>query len=450
MRLSKDALANIWFPFTYHGDLEENPPIVVDRGSGVYLYDKSGRGYIDAIGSWWVSILGHNHPEITAAVKEQLDKVEHVLMAGCISEPTVETARLLVHMMPRGLTRVFFSDNGSTAVEVALKIALQYWALRGEQRTEFVGLSGSYHGDTLGAMAVGMIPQYHTLFHERFKGFSFSLSPYCYRCPLGLDKQTCEAQCVESLETLLSEHGDRVAGCIFEPMVQGAAGMRVYPAKVLKRIFAACRTHSVLTVADEVAMGLGRTGTLFACEHSGESPDIMCVAKGLTGGYMPMSATVVREEIYAEFCGAFPSDRIFHHGHSYTGNPLASAAAQATLRILLRDRIPQSLGRLAQHFRRELEKFRELECVGDVRSIGMVGAIELVANRGSKEPFPARQRVAFRIARRALDLGLIIRPLGDVLYFMPAYVITEDAIDNMFHLARLAIGQTLDELHTSA
>ncbi len=417
----------------------------MDHGAGVYLYDKQGRGYLDAIGSWWVSILGHNHPEITDAVKAQADKLEHVMMAGFVSEPTLRTAELLSGMLPKGLSRIFFSDDGSTAVEVALKVALQYWALKGENRSEFVGLAGAYHGDTLGAMAVGMIPQYHTLFHQRFRKAHFANSPYCYRCPCGLEKQTCNAECMDSLEDIFRERGESIAACIFEPLVQGAAGMRVYPVKVLKRIFALCSKYGILTIADEVAVGFGRTGKLFACEHVKDVPDLMCLAKGLTGGYLPLSATVVKEHIYREFCGAFPSERIFHHGHSFTGNPLASAAAQATLTIIDRERIPQSLEGTMAHFRNALTSLSEFDIVGDIRSAGMIGAVELVKNRATKERLPAESRLAHRIAQRALDLGLLVRPLGDVLYFMPAYVITEDVIDNMFYLARVAIRQTLNE-----
>lgn len=420
----------------------------MDHGSGVYLYDTQGRGYLDAIGSWWVSILGHNHPEITAAVKAQVDKLEHVMMAGFVTEPTLQAAQLLKELLPRELSHIFFSDDGSTAVEAALKMALQYWALKGSNRTEFVALAGGYHGDTLGAMSVGMIPQYHTLFHERFKSAHFAESPYCYRCPCGLEKEHCHAECMDSLERILSDKGESIAACIFEPMVQGAAGMRVYPAKALKRIFSLCRTYGVLTIADEVAMGFGRTGKIFATEHAKEVPDLMCLAKGLTGGYLPLSATCVKEFLYKEFCGAYPSDRIFHHGHSFTGNPLGSAAAVAALSIIQREKIPASLAKKTEHFQHTLSSFSEFDIVGDIRSIGMVGAIELVKDRATKERLPSEKRIAFRIARRALDLGLLIRPLGDVLYFMPPYVISEDVIDNMFYLAKLAIRQTLDDYNS--
>jgi adenosylmethionine-8-amino-7-oxononanoate aminotransferase len=425
--------------------MRDFPPRVIERGEGMYLFDSAGRRYLDAVGSWWVSTLGHNHPRITAAVKGQLDKLEHVLMAGFVSQPALHLSNLLASMLPKALTRIFYSDDGSTAVEVALKIALQYWAAKGENRVSFVSLTGGYHGDTLGAMSVGDIPSYHELFHRTFKSHYYADAPYCYRCPCGRDKDTCAAECMESLERILAEKGETIAACIFEPIVQGAAGMRVYPAKVLARLFAACRKYGALTIADEVATGFGRTGTLFACEHAGVVPDIMCLAKGLTGGYLPMAATVTAEDVYREFCGDFRAAKELAHGHSFTGNPLAAAAACETLAIMKEQDIPQSFAAKAALFRKRLEAFREIEEIGDVRSVGMIGALELVADRNSKQPFAQEKRVAFRIAQKALEKGLLIRPLGNVVYFVPAYVITEEQIGEMLGAAELAIKEVLCE-----
>lgn len=445
MRSDTGSETSLWYPFTYFEDAAARPPAVIERGSGLYLYDTEGRRYLDAIGSWWVSILGHNHPEITAAVKAQLDKLEHVIMAGFITEPTRRLPELLGAILPERLSRVFYSDDGSTAVEAALKMALQYWALKGKNRTRFVAFSGAYHGDTLGAMSVGAMPAYHSLFHERFSRQLFTDPPYCYRCPAGREPHTCGAECMDSLEAIMEREGETVAACIVEPMVQGAAGMRIYPAKVLQRVFEIARRYGVLTIADEVAMGFGRTGTMFACEHAGVVPDIMCLAKGLTGGYLPLSATVVSEEVFEEFKGAFPSDRIFHHGHSFTGNPLAAAAACAAVNVLIRDSLPQSIHDTMRYFREQLGRFDRLDVAGDVRSIGMVGAVELVADRTRKTPLEPELRIPYRIARRAVEKGLLIRPLGDVLYFIPAYVITRDQIDWMYETAINAVREVLDE-----
>jgi adenosylmethionine---8-amino-7-oxononanoate aminotransferase len=435
----KNSFDNVWFPFTCSEDLAQYPPLVLERGEGVWLYDANSRRLLDAIGSWWVSVLGHNHPRISKAVREQLDRLEHVLMAGCIAPPTMELADMLSSMAPGARKRVFFSDDGSTSVEVALKMALQYWANKNVGKTEFVALSGAYHGDTLGAMSVGGIPAFQSLFQDRFKRFYLTDPPYCYRCPCGNNTATCEAQCMDSLERLLSQKAGSIAACIFEPMVQGAAGMRIYPAKALKRIFSLCQRFGVITIADEVATGFGRTGRMFACEHAGEAPDIMCVAKGLTGGYLPMAATIAQEKIYGEFRGDFLAGRELMHGHTFTGNPLAAAAAVETLKILKERNIPASLAEKAGFFRKGLERFLELDIVGDVRSIGMIGAIELVRDRRTKEKFPREMRVAFHTARKALDYGVLMRPLGDILYFIPAYIISEEEMEMMFNATMKSI-----------
>jgi adenosylmethionine-8-amino-7-oxononanoate aminotransferase len=401
----------LWLPFTYDSDMRDYPPRIVERGSGLYVYDNTGRRIMDAVGSWWVSSFGHCHPRIVAAVREQAGRLDHVLMAGFVSEPTMRLTAHLADLLPAELTRIFYSDDGSTAVEAALKIALQYHALRGSKRSAFVGLGSGYHGDTLGAMSVSSIPAYHTLFHERFRKHHAVDSPYCYRCPAGKEAATCEAECMDSLAKLFDECGETMAGCIFEPLLQGAAGMRVYPPKVLRRIFALCESYGVLTIADEVATGFGRTGRMFACDHIGQVPDIMCLAKGLTGGFAPMGITAVKERIYGEFRGIPGSGRILYHGHSFTGTPIAAV----------------------------LEGFRDHEAVGDIRSIGLIGAIELVKDRKTKEPFPPALRVGFSVAQAALANGLLVRPLGDVVYFFPAFVITESEIDEMFGILHRSI-----------
>jgi adenosylmethionine-8-amino-7-oxononanoate aminotransferase len=430
-------------PFTYYRDTIDYPPVVIEKGRGIYVYDKSGREIIDGVGSWWVSIFGHCHPHITAAVKEQLDKIEHILMAGFISEPALRLSHLLGGLLPKELTRIFYSDDGSTAVEVALKIALQYHALRGSSASEFVGLGSGYHGDTLGATSVSSIPAYHSLFHERFKKHHSVDSPYCYRCPKGKQPLTCTAECMDSLETIFKERAGSIGACIFEPMVQGAAGMRVYPVKVLKKIFELCEQYEILTIADEVAVGFGRTGKLFACEHAQRVPDIICLAKGLTGGYLPMGVTAVKEHIFEEFKGGPGSGRILCHGHSFTGNPLAAAAACASMELIRELNIPSSLDKLISRFKNGLESFREYAVVGDVRSIGLIGAIEFVKDNKSIKPFPASDRFALTIAQKALENGLLVRPLGDVLYFIPAFIITGEQIDAMFSILHRSIKDIL-------
>ncbi len=444
MNFPNDTFKHLWFPFTCSKDIVDFPPIIISRGDGVYLFDADGKRYLDAIGSWWVSVLGHCHPRISAAVKRQLDDLEHVMMAGFVSGPAIELSHRLAELLPSELSRIFYSDDGSTAVEVAMKIALQYHASGpAVKRTAFVSLSGGYHGDTLGAMSVGDIPAYHALFHDAFKSQLYADGPYCYRCPRGKEKETCSAECMESLERILSEKGDTIAACVFEPMVQAAGGMRIYPSKVLTRIQNACRKYGVLSIADEVAVGFGRTGSLFACGHAAVVPDIMCCAKGLTGGYLPLAVTAVREEIYGRFCGDFMAGRELSHGHSFTGNPLAASAACETLAIIKEDNIPASLARKTKFFQEKLNEFYAIDAVGDVRSIGMIGAIELVSDRKTKRPFAADKRVLFRIARKALEKGVIIRPLGNVLYFVPAFIITEEQISEMMEVTKESIRETV-------
>ncbi|MBN2187968.1 MAG: adenosylmethionine--8-amino-7-oxononanoate transaminase [Chitinispirillaceae bacterium] len=436
--------SRLWMPFTSYRDMLNYPPLIIERGRGIYVYDQAGREYIDGVGSWWTSIFGHCHPHITAAVKKQLDKIEHVHMAGFVSEPALRLSHLLGGLLPKEFTRIFYSDDGSTAVEVALKIALQYHALRGGRANEFIGLGGGYHGDTLGAVSVSGIPDFHWIFHDRFKKQHLTDAPYCYRCPKDRTPDTCHAKCMDSLEEIITKRRGKIAACIFEPMVQGAAGMRSYPVKVLKRIFALCEEHKILTIADEVFTGFGRTGKLFACEYAGKVPDIICLAKGLTGGYLPMGATAVKEHVFEEFKGGPADGRILCHGHSFTGNPLAAAAACASMELIRELDIPASLDKSIIRLKKDLESFREYPIVGDVRSIGMIGAIEFIRDRKSKEPFPASDRFAFTIARKALDHGLLVRPLGDVLYFIPALIITKEQMDVMFSALHRSIKDILD------
>ncbi|MEZ4264941.1 MAG: adenosylmethionine--8-amino-7-oxononanoate transaminase [Myxococcota bacterium] len=440
---ARDPHPHLWFPFTYHDDLATSPPVVIERGEGVWLYAADGRAYMDAVGSWWTSLLGHRRPEVVAAIEAQLSRLEHVMMAGFVTEPVLGLAERLSRHLPPELGRYFLSDNGSTAVEVALKMALQYWSLRGEERPHVIALGGAYHGDTLGAMSVGDIPAYHTTFHRLWKGGLFTDPPSCYRCPAAQLPASCHAECMDSLERLLETHRGQVAAFIFEPMVQGVSGMRVYPAKVLQRAMDLCAEHGVLTIADEVAMGMGRTGRFLATEHAGRVPDIACLAKGLTAGFLPLAVTAVQEHIYAPFRGSRGSGRILHHGHTFTGNPLAAAAACATLDVLEELDIPASLGPITEHFARELQGFSEIEAVGDIRQLGLVGALELVHDRRTKTPFPPEAQVAWRIHLRALELGLILRPLGDVLYFMPPLTVSAAELDQMFALARLAMTEVL-------
>jgi len=438
---------HLWMPFTSWQDTIDYPPIIVKRGSGIYLYDQNDTPIIDGVGSWWVSLFGHNHPAISSAVKEQLEQLEHVMMAGCVSEPTLRMIEQLSLLLPEGLTKIFLSDNGSTSVEVAMKIALQYHLQTGnERRRRFISFTGDYHGDTLGAQSVGNIPQYHHQFHQMFKKEFFTDPPNCFRCPCGKNKQSCSAECMDSFEKLLEEHHDEIAAFIFEPMVQGAVGMRIYPPKVLQRCFELCKKWTILTIADEVAMGFGRTGKMFACDHAGVVPDIMCLAKGLTAGYLPIAATVVGDRLFEAFKGDAFSGKTFEHGHTYTGNPLASAACCAALTLLKEINVPESLMPLSRQQEKLLASFAPYPIVGDIRTLGMVGAMELVIDKNTKERLPAQKRVTFTICRNALKRGLLIRPLGDVIYLMLPYNTTEEQLSHIGEIMHEAFRETINEL----
>jgi adenosylmethionine-8-amino-7-oxononanoate aminotransferase len=409
--------AHVWHPYT---QMQTAPaPLPVVRGEGVYLYTEDGRKILDGISSWWVNIHGHSHPKLNAALAAQAGRLEHVVFAGCTHPPAVELAEKLVAVIPPGLTRIFYSDNGSTAVEVALKLALQYWANRGEPgRTAFIGLHHAYHGDTAGAMSASE----DSVFTRGFSPMIFPImrahAPYCYRCPVGLKRETCGIECLGDLEQQLQESAGCVAAVIVEPMLQGAGGMIVWPKEFLEGVRKLCDRHGVLMIADEVLTGFGLTGRMFACEHAGIRPDLMCLSKALTGGYLPLGATAATEAIYETFLS---DDRAktFFHGHSYTANPLACAVAVASLDLLQETDALANVARLERQMRAELEPLRARHNVGDVRVIGGIGAVELVGDGGYLD------NIGPRLASMFLERGLLLRPLGNVVYFMPPYVITE-------------------------
>ena len=411
---------HLWHPYTQMQN--QPPPLAIVRAEGIYLYTDDGRRILDGISSWWVNIHGHAHPTLNAALAKQASELEHVVFAGCTHRPAVELGERLAELLPPGLSRVFYSDDGSTAVEVALKMAWQYWRNRGDQsRRTFIALDHAYHGDTVGAMSVSEASS----FTEPFGSLLFSVTrvhePYCHRCPVGLDRASCQIECLGRLEAYLQTHGETVAGVLVEPMLQGVGGMIVWPAEFLAGVRDLCSRHGTLMIADEVFTGFGRTGRMFACEHAAVTPDIICLSKGLTAGYLPMGATVATESVYK----AFLSDdrqKTFFHGHSYTANPLACAVALASLDIFRDDNVLERISALEAQLRSGFERFRELPTVGDVRVIGGVGAVELtdpVAHAGYFDQRGPRIEDAF------LQRDLLIRPLGNVVYFMPPYVISE-------------------------
>jgi adenosylmethionine-8-amino-7-oxononanoate aminotransferase len=430
MREPVEALEkrHLWHPFTQMREWEAGEPLFIARGEGVRLYDLEGRAYYDANSSLWVNLHGHRRPEIDAAVAEQLGRIAHSTMLGLTHVPAAELAGRLAAIAPAGLTRVFYSDSGSEAVEIALKMAFQYWRHRGEARTRFIALEDGYHGDTIGGVSVGGIRLFHGIFHDLL--FQVDFAP----CPARYDSAV---EAAAGLDVLLAERRGEVAAVIVEPLVQGAGGMLLQPPGYLKRVRELCDAHGTLLIADEVATGFGRTGRMFACEHEGISPDLMTVAKGLTGGYLPLAATLAREEIYEAFLGDYGELKTFFHGHSYTGNPLACAAALASLEIFERERVIESLPPKIERARAALEPIGALPHVREVRQCGLMAGIELGREDGT--PYPFEAQMGARVCRRARSLGLITRPLLDVVILMPPLASTEGEIEEMLGIIGRAI-----------
>jgi adenosylmethionine-8-amino-7-oxononanoate aminotransferase len=435
--------AHLWHPFTPHSVYRGEEPLLVAAGDGHYLVDTEGRRYLDAVGSLWCNLFGHRVPAIDAAIRAQLDRIAHSTLLGHSAVSAVVLARRLVELAPAGLTRVFYSDNGSTAVEVALKLALQFWQQhqggRERERRLFVTLGAAYHGDTVGSVSLGGIE----LFHERYRPLLFDTlkvpPPYCYRCPFGRERATCALECAAALETAVRREGPRVAAIVLESGMLGAAGMIVQPEGFLRRARAVADEVGALLILDEVATGFGRSGMMFACDVEGVAPDLMCLAKGMTGGYLPMAATLTTEPIFEAFLGPPAEGRTFFHGHTYTGNALAAAAALATLDIFEQDQILEALPAKIARLGALLERLRGLPAVGDIRQFGLAAGIELVQDRERRLPYPAAERRGMAACRAARDHGVFLRPLGDTVVLMPPLTITDDELVHLVDAIRHGI-----------
>lgn len=433
----------VWHPFTQMQQYRNEETPIIERGEGSYLFDTKGRKYLDGISSLWVTTHGHCCREINEAIQAQLNKISHSTLLGLANVPSILLAKKLVEITPQGLTKVFYSDSGATAVEIALKIAFQYWCqARGEENKEkqkFVYLDNSYHGDTVGSVSVGGIDLFHRLYKPLlFDGYKVP-SPYCYRCPMGKEKGSCGMACLEPLEELLAARGREIASLIIEPLVQGAAGMITSPPGYLKRVREICTSYNVLMIADEVAVGFGRTGKMFACEEEGVSPDIMCLAKGITGGYLPLGATLTTDEIFEAFLGSHEEQKTFYHGHTYTGNPLAGAAALANLEIFDKKQVITGLQPKIELLTKGLATFYALPWVGEIRQKGMMIGIELVQNKATKEPFPFALNIGHRVTLEARKRGLITRPLGNVIVLMPILSMSEEELTEVLDITYTSI-----------
>ncbi|MBI5502608.1 MAG: adenosylmethionine--8-amino-7-oxononanoate transaminase [Deltaproteobacteria bacterium] len=444
---------HVWHPFTPQQEWEAEPQLVIRAAEGMSLVDSDGRRYIDGVSSLWVGVFGHRVPELDAAVREQLDRVAHSTLLGLGNEPSIELAAKLASFLPAPLRRVFYSDNGSTSVEVAVKMAYQFCRQNGrERRTKFVAFTDAYHGDTLGSVSLGGIDLFHGAYRPLLFGVHRAAYPHCFRCPLGEagDPCRCGMRCAREFEQLLERHGHEIAGCVIEPLVQGAAGMATAPQGFLGDVAAACRRHGVLLIVDEVATGVCRTGPFLACKHEDVVPDFVCLAKGLTGGYLPLATTVTTDEIYRGFLGPRHLGRTFFHGHTYTGTPLAAAAAGATLDLVRSRDLPRHVEALGPAFDRFLAPLHDHPLVGDVRRRGVMTGIELVADRDGCEPFDPALRVGHRVAMAARRHGAIVRPIGDVLILNPPPAIDIPTLDALVEAVRRAVADVAEELRPSA
>jgi adenosylmethionine-8-amino-7-oxononanoate aminotransferase len=438
--LARRDLNTVWHPCTQMKDHEWLPMIPIERGEGVWLYDTDGRRYLDAISSWWVNLFGHANPRIGAAVSRQLGRLEHVMLAGFTHAPAVELAERLTALAPPGLTRCFYADNGSSAIEVALKMSFHYWRNAGRTaKRRFVTLTNSYHGETLGALAVGHVELYREIYQPLLMDVISVPSPDCYSREPGEDWEARSRRMFAHMEETLARHADEICAVIIEPLVQCAGNMRMYHPAYLTLLRDACDRHGVHLIADEIAVGFGRTGTLFACEQAGVSPDFLCLSKGLTGGFLPLSVVLTGERVYAAFYDEYASLRAFLHSHSYTGNPLACTAALATLDIFADDDVIARNRPLAAHLGRRATELAELPHVAEVRQHGMIVAVELARDGDRQQPFPWQQRRGLRVYQHGLRNEALLRPIGNVVYFMPPYVITPDEIDRIVATARAGI-----------
>jgi adenosylmethionine---8-amino-7-oxononanoate aminotransferase len=442
LRLEKLDKKYIWHPFTQMRDWAKEPQVIIESGKGGTLTDVRGKKYIDGVSSLWVTVHGHRKKEIDAAISKQLKKIAHSTLLGLSNVPAVVLAEKLVRMAPKGLSKVFYSDSGSTAVEIGLKIAFQYWQQKGprfRRKTGFISLTEAYHGDTIGAVSVGGID----LFHSIYKPLLFQArkieSPCCYRCKYGRTWPECRMTCLTQAERTIQKYASVTAALIVEPLVQGAAGMLMQPPGYLKKIRELCTRSGILMIADEVATGFGRTGKMFACEHEDVAPDILCVAKGITGGYLPLAATLTTEEIYRGFLAEYRDMKTFFHGHTYTGNPLACAAAIANIDLFKREKTLQNLQPKIEFLKEGLDRVKRLDHVGEIRQKGFMAGIELVLSRRTKKSYPLAQKTGISVALECRRNGLIIRPLGNVVVLMPPLTISMKELKRMLEIVYRAI-----------
>lgn len=439
MNLIEKSKKYLWLPFTQMKDYDENP-LIIESGEGIKVKDIDGNEYYDGFSSVWLNVHGHRKKELDDAIREQLDKIAHSTLLGMTNVPATELAEKLIEIAPKPLSRVFYSDSGAEAVEIAVKMAFQYWKNIGfPKKQKFITLKNGYHGDTIGAVSVGDIDIFHQVYEPlMFESYKVPV-PYVYRHPSG-DANICRDESLKTLENLLKEKHEEIAGLIVESMVQGAGGIIVMPKGYLSRVRELCDKYNVLLILDEVATGFGRTGKMFACEHENVSPDLMTAGKQITGGYLPIAVTFTTEKIYEAFYDDYTKLKTFFHGHSYTGNQLGCAVALANLKLIEQNQIVRHVSEKANYIRELFEKeLSVLPHVGDIRQLGFMSGIELVKDRKTKEPFPFEQRIGYKTTLKMRELGMLTRPMGDVIVFMPPLVSTKEELKEMIHIMKRAI-----------
>ncbi len=430
----------LWHPFTQMKEWESEPPTIIVEGKGSYLKDLKGKRYLDGSSSIWVNLHGHRKKRIDSALIAQVRKLSHSTLLGLSNLPSIQLAEKLIAMAPPGLAKLFYSDDGSTAVEVALKLAFGFWKHRGRpEKKRFMAFSFAYHGDTIGSVSLGGID----LFHSFYRPLLFETiplpAPYCYRCPLALTYPECQMACVDEVEKIIAAHHQEVAGLIIEPKVQAAAGILTAPTGHLKKIRELCTRYDILLIADEVATGFGRTGKMFACEHDGVSPDLMALSKGITGGYLPLAATLTTQTIYDAFLGEYSEFKTFFHGHSYTGNPLGCAAGVANLEVFEKEGVLKKLKPKIRFLKKALAGLSRWKHVGEIRQGGMMIGIELVSDKTTKAPYPLTMRMGHHVCQEAKKNGLLLRPIGNVIVVMPPLSISVRDLKKLVRLVGAAI-----------
>ena len=432
--IAKDK-QHVWHPFTQMQDwLDDAEPLVIERGKKATLFDSEGKAYLDAVSSLWVNVHGHSHPRLNAALASQLEKLQHSTLLGLANTPSIELAEALVAVAPVGLTKVFYSDSGSTAMEIACKLAYQFWQNQGQtKKTAFVTFSEAYHGDTLGAVSLGGID----LFHRVYKPLLFPTRQI--PTPYGEGKAADGARAIKALKKMLQKDAGKIAAVVLEPLMQGAAGMLMAPAGFLRQVRQLCTKHDVLLICDEVATGFGRTGRMFACQHEGVTPDLMAIAKGISGGYLPLAATMATERIYKGFLAPYKDQKTFFHGHTYTGNPLACAVALESLKLFKRERTLDRLTPKILYLDSILPPLMERPFVGSIRQVGMMVGIELMKDKAKKRPFPYEEKVGIKVCRRARDFGVILRPLGNTIVLMPPLCISRTELEFLINVVKRSI-----------